>query len=128
MSSRRFRNSGRKCFFTSFITLSLTPGASTPVLRSVPRSRYSLPRLDVMMISLRRDSVQTVSVKLFRNEHSRVGEVDGAPFAVGQAAIIQHLQEHVPHLRMCLLDFVEQNHRVGLAAHSFRQLTALIMA
>ena len=39
------------------------------------------------------------------------------PLAVGHAAVVEHLQQHVEHVRMRLLDFVEQDHAVGLAAH-----------
>src|SRR5690606_2415379 len=38
----------------------------------------------------------------------RVGEVDHPTLPVGQTAIIEHLQEDVEHVRVRLLDFVEQ--------------------
>ena len=47
----------------------------------------------------------------------RVLEVDRAALPVGHAAVVEHLQQHVEHVRMRLLDLVEQDHRVGLAAH-----------
>ena len=50
------------------------------------------------------------------------------PFAVGQPAIVHHLQQHVEHIRMRLLDLVEQNHRIRPAPHSLSQLTALVVA
>ena len=43
-----------------------------------------------------------------------VAEVDGAALAVGQAAVVEHLQQHVEHVRVRLLDLVEQHHRVRL--------------
>ena len=39
-----------------------------------------------------------------------VGEVDRPALAVGQPAVVEHLQQHVPDLGMGLLDLVEQDH------------------
>ena len=36
-----------------------------------------------------------------------VAEVDGATLAIGQAAVVQHLQQHVEHLDVGLLDLIE---------------------
>ena len=48
-----------------------------------------------------------------------VAEVDRAALAVGEAAVVQHLQEHVEHVGVRLLDFVEQDDLVGPATHAF---------
>ena len=48
--------------------------------------------------------------------------------AVGQQAVVEHLQQHVEHVRVRLLDLVEQHHRVGLAAHLLGELAALLVA
>jgi hypothetical protein len=55
-------------------------------------------------------------------------EVDRAALAVGQAAVVQHLQQHVEHIRMRLLDLVEQDHLIGPAAHRLGQRAALLIA
>src|SRR3546814_15156981 len=39
-----------------------------------------------------------------------VAEVDGAALAVGQAAVVQHLQQDVEDVGVCLLELVEQHH------------------
>ena len=57
-----------------------------------------------------------------------VAEVDGTALAVGEAAVLEHLQEHVEHLSVRLLDLVEQDDRVRTAAHGLRQLAALVVA
>ena len=62
------------------------------------------------------------------HDHQRVLEVDGAPLAVGQAAVVEDLEQHVERLGMRLLDFVEQHHRVGTAAHGFGQRPTLLVA
>ena len=51
-----------------------------------------------------------------------------AALAVGQAAVVHHLQQRVEHVRVGLLDLVEQHDRVGPAAHRLGQLAALLVA
>ena len=50
------------------------------------------------------------------------------PVAVGEAAVVQHLQQDVEHVGVGLLDLVEQDHGVGPAAHRLGQLAALVVA
>ncbi len=61
------------------------------------------------------------------DEHG-VLEVDRAPLAVGEAPFVEHLQQHVEHVGVRLLDLVEQDHRVGLASHLLGELPALLVA
>ena len=63
-----------------------------------------------------------------RHDDDGVLERHHAALAVGQTAVVQHLQQDVEHVRMRLLDLVEQDHRVGLAAHGLGQLAALVVA
>ncbi|CAM2150949.1 hypothetical protein PT2222_250042 [Paraburkholderia tropica] len=63
-----------------------------------------------------------------RGHHDhRVLEVDGAALAIGHAAVVEHLQQHVEHIRVRLLDFVEQDHAIRLAAHGLGQITAFLV-
>jgi hypothetical protein len=41
-------------------------------------------------------------------------EVDRAALAVGEAAVVEHLQQHVEHVGVGLLDLVEQHDAYGL--------------
>ena len=50
-------------------------------------------------------------------------EVDGAALGVGQPAVVEHLQQRVEHVRVGLLDLVEQQHRVRAPAHRLGQLS-----
>ena len=63
-----------------------------------------------------------------RQDQDRVAEVDRAALAVGQPALVEHLQQHVEHVRVGLLDLVEQDHRVRTPSHRLGQLTALVVA
>ena len=58
----------------------------------------------------------------------RVAEVHRAALAVGQAPVIQDLEQRVEHVRMGLLDFVEEHHAIGTTAHGFREIAALVIA
>ena len=47
---------------------------------------------------------------------------------VGQTPVLQHLEEDVEHLRVRLLDLVQQDQAIRTAAHGLRQLPALVVA
>src|SRR3546814_17613610 len=52
-------------------------------------------------------------------------EVDRAALAVGEAAVVEHLQQEVEHVRMSLLDLVEQDHAVRAPAQGLGEVAAL---
>ncbi len=60
------------------------------------------------------------------NQH-RVAEINDMPLSIGQAAIVEDLQQRVPHLGMGFFDLVEEDHPVGAAAHSLGELTAFFV-
>ena len=47
---------------------------------------------------------------------------------VRQPTVVEHLQQHVEHVGVCLLDLIEQHDRVRPAADSLGQLAAVVMA
>ena len=55
-------------------------------------------------------------------------EIYHASFIVCQPSIIQHLQENVPDIRMCFLDFIQQHNTVWFSPDRLCQLTALIIS
>ena len=61
------------------------------------------------------------------HDDERVLEVDHTSFVIRQTTVVQHLQQHVEHIRVGFLDLVEQHDRVGFPTNRFRQLTALIV-
>ena len=63
-----------------------------------------------------------------RHDDDGVLETDHTALAVGQTAVVEHLKEHVEHVGVSLLDFVEQHDRIGLAAHGLGELAALVVA
>ena len=62
------------------------------------------------------------------HDDERVLEIHGAALAVGEAAVVQHLEEDVEDVGVGLFDFVEQDHAVGAAADGFAQLAAFLVA
>ena len=62
------------------------------------------------------------------HDQHRVPEVDGAALPVGQAPVVEHLEQDVEHLGMRLLDLVEQDDRVRAAPNGLGQLAALLEA
>ena len=62
------------------------------------------------------------------HDDDRVLEVDGPALGVGQPAVVEQLEQDVEHLRVGLLDLVEQDHGVGPAADRLGQLAGLVVA
>src|SRR5215207_213898 len=62
------------------------------------------------------------------HDHDRVAEVDLAALRVGEAPVLQDLQKDVEHVRVRLLDLVQQDDGVGLAAHGLGELASLVVA
>ena len=70
----------------------------------------------------------SVAADVRGHDEDRVLEVDGAALTVGQAAVVEDLQEHVEHIGRGLLDLVEEDHAERFAAHGFRELAAFVVA
>src|SRR5690606_15519371 len=62
------------------------------------------------------------------HDDERVREVHRAALRVGQAAVVEDLEEHVEHLGVRLFELVQQHDRVGAAADGLGQLPALLVA
>ena len=62
------------------------------------------------------------------HDEDGVFEVDGAALAVGEAAVVEHLEEHVEDVGVRLFDLVEEDDGVGAAADGLGELTAFVEA
>src|SRR5690625_897303 len=49
----------------------------------------------------------TTGTKIRGQNDNRIAEIDGAALAIGQAAIVKHLQQDIEDLRAGFLDFIE---------------------
>ena len=69
-----------------------------------------------------------LAAEVRRHDDDDVLEVDRAALAVRQPAVVEQLQQHVEHLRMRLLDLVEQHDRVRPPADGLGELAGLVVA
>src|SRR5208337_1340236 len=72
--------------------------------------------------------VNLVASDVRGHDDHRVAEIDGTALAIGEAAVVENLQQDIEHIRMRLLDFVEQDYRIGPAADLLGELAAFIVA
>ena len=67
------------------------------------------------------------SAHVGRHDDHGVAEIDRLALAIGQAALLQHLQQNVEDIRVRLLDLVEQHDRVRVATNGLGELAALVV-
>ena len=73
-------------------------------------------------------SLYVLAAEVGGHNDDGVLEVDGAALVVGEASVVEHLQEDVEDVGVSLLYLVEEHYGVGFAAHSLGELTALVVA
>ncbi len=69
-----------------------------------------------------------VAADVAGHDHQGVPEVDRPALAIGQAAVVEDLEQDVEHVRMGFLDLVQQDDLVRPAADGLGQLAALLVA
>ena len=97
--------------------------------------RLHLPLLHVVVIGLgvaRTEAQLCLCLDLVRADVGRhdddgVLEVDRPAVRIGQSAVVEDLEQDVEHVGVSLFDLVEQHDGIGLAAHLFGQLSALVV-
>ena len=62
------------------------------------------------------------------HDDDRIAEIHRAALAVGEAAVVEDLQEDVEDVVVRLLDLVEEHHAIGPAANRFGELAAFLVA
>ena len=95
---------------------------------SVLGQRPELDDLVDAVQELRLEGVAQVPPVIGRHDQHGVGEIDRPALAVGQAAVVEHLQQDVEDVGVGLFDLVEQHDRVGAPADGLGQLAALLVA
>ena len=84
--------------------------------------------LHLVVVRLARELLDDVRAQIRGHDDHGVAEIDRAALAVGQATVVEDLQQHVEHVRVRLLDLIEQQHRIRPATHGFRQVAAFLVA
>ena len=80
------------------------------------------------VIRLAGEFLNHLAAEIRGHDHHAVPKVHRPTLTVGEASVVEHLQQHVEHVRMRLLDLIEQNHAVGPAANRLGQVPALFVA
>ena len=102
MSSTRLRNSGLKSFLTSDIAV-LVDG---PVVEAAAGALHREAQ--------GRGPGDLAGTDVARHDDDGVAEVDLAPLAVGEAALLEDLEQDVEEVGVGLLDLVEEHDEIGL--------------
>jgi hypothetical protein len=71
---------------------------------------------------------EQVRAEVRGHDEDGVLEVDGAAFGVGEAAIVENLQEDIKDVGVCFFDLVEEHDSVGAAANGLGELAAFVEA
>mmetsp|Transcript_6937 Transcript_6937/g.11067 ORF Transcript_6937/g.11067 Transcript_6937/m.11067 type:complete len:310 (-) Transcript_6937:83-1012(-) len=66
--------------------------------------------------------------KVRGQDNQRLFEIRRPALSVGQHPIVQHLQQHVEHIRMRLFDLIKEDHLIRTPPHRFGQNPALVIA
>jgi hypothetical protein len=51
--------------------------------------------------------LDNIRTEVARGDDNGVGKVHHAPFAIGQASFVKHLQQHVVDIGMCFFDLIQ---------------------
>ena len=80
-----------------------------------------------VFIGLPHHRLNQVRADIAGHHNHGVFKVHGSALSISQAAIVQHLQQDVEHIGMCLFHLIEQQHRIGFAPHRLGQVAALLV-
>ncbi len=75
-----------------------------------------------------RQTGQGLRAQVGCQDDHRLLEIHGAPLTIGQNTVVQHLKQHVEHVRVGLFDLIEQDHLIGPAPHRFGQNAAFVIS
>src|SRR6185312_11072783 len=88
------------------------------------RNKLFLVYLEAKALALH----QVTRADVGRHDDAHVLEINRVAQTVRELSVFQHLQQDVEHIRVRLLDFVQQDNRVGRPLDAFGELSALFVA
>lgn len=62
------------------------------------------------------------------HDDDRILHVHRSSFSIGEFSFIENLEKNIPHIGMCLLDFIEEDHRVRMSSHGLRELSTFLIS
>ena len=71
---------------------------------------------------------QILAAEVGGHDDNGVLEIDRASLRIGDAAVIENLQQDVENIRVRLFDLIKQHDGIRFSAHSLGKLTALVVA
>ena len=75
------------------------------------------------------DAVEDIlAAQVAGHDEDGVLEIHGAALAVGDAAVVENLEQDVEHIRMGLFHFIKEDDTIGMAADGFGELASLVVA
>ena len=81
----------------------------------------------VLVVNFLKLTLNVGTAQVRSHDDDGVLEVHRTSLVVGQTSVVQYLQQDVEHIRMSLLDFIEQYDRVRFPAYGFSKLTTFIV-
>ena len=70
---------------------------------------------------------QKFCAKVWRHNQNGVFEIHRTALWIRDSSIIQHLQQNIKHIRMCLFNLIKKDNWIWSAAHGLGQLSALFI-
>ena len=115
ISSRRLMNSGANDLFKALrITLLACSFSFSPVCAVKPMPFAELLQLACTDVGR-------------HDDNGILANLRSVPRLSVKPAFVHHLQQHVEHVGVSLLDFIQQYDGVGMMAYFFRQLSAFLV-
>ena len=94
-------------------------GLLEAVINRVPEPLFIHVRVLAIGAEAKGLALQRLGAQIAGHYDHGVAEINGAAVSVGQASVLQDLQQNVEHVRMGLFDLVEEDHAVGPPSHRF---------
>ena len=94
------------------------------------RLEYIQHRLgDISFIaSLSGNPLNGLTANIAGHHDDRVLEIDCVPMVIGEPTVVEHLQQDIEYVLVCLFDFVQEDHTVRTTAYRFGQLSTFFIA
>ena len=89
-----------------------------------PPLRFTVRRAEPQGCGL---TAQAARPQIGSQQNDRVGKVRFASLGIGEAAVLQNLQQQILDIPVGFFDLIEEHHAVGPPAHRFGQLAALVV-
>ena len=75
------------------------------------------------------DAIQKVSRSdIWCHDQNRIFKINSPTLWVSDTSVIQHLQQHIKHIRMCLFNLIKQNNGIWFSSNRLCKLSAFVIS